>query len=224
MQRARIEQRDDRHRADIVDDRDGGQKQFERGGHAFPDQRQHTQCERNVGRRRDGPAARQPRIGRRDQQIDERRDDHARQRRHARQDAIVPGRQASIDAFPLDLQPDEQEEYRHQRIVDPMQHAERPDLGRQSGEINRAERRVGDDQRQCCRRHQDNATCGLGLKKAAKGRVCHGLTMPNLAQSGKKCLAQSWAIRAGRMVLASRQHQLDLTSANTSSPRLMSVL
>ena len=40
---------------------------------------------------------------------------------------------------------------------------------------------------------------------------------------GKKRAAICLAIRAGRSVLASRQHQLDLTSASTTSPRLIRV-
>ena len=126
-----IEQRDDRHRAHVVDDRHRGEEQLERRRRAIPEQRQHADGESDVGRGRYGPAIGQVRPRRRHQQIDDRGENHARRRRQHRQPAPVPGGQATVEKFPLDLQPDDQEEDRHQPIIDPQMDRHRPKLGRQ---------------------------------------------------------------------------------------------
>ena len=50
-------------------------------------------------------------------------------------------------AEPLELEPDEQEEHRHQTVIDPVFERQRPDIGVQHRCITRSERRVGDDER-----------------------------------------------------------------------------
>ena len=52
-----VEQGDDQHRADVVDDGDGDQQQLDRGGRMAAEDRQHADREGDVGRGRDRPAA-----------------------------------------------------------------------------------------------------------------------------------------------------------------------
>jgi hypothetical protein len=51
-----IEDRDERDGDDVVDDRDGQQKQLDPRGDPVAEQREHADGERDVGRGRDGPA------------------------------------------------------------------------------------------------------------------------------------------------------------------------
>src|SRR3546814_6713853 len=57
-------------------------------------------------------------------EIQQRRHDHATERGDARQNALRPARQLTFEHLTLDLKTDQQEEQRHQAIIDPMQDAE----------------------------------------------------------------------------------------------------
>ena len=83
-----------------------------------------------------------------DRDIDQRRNHHAAGGGDARQDAARPGRQLAVQHLALDLEADQQEEHRHQPVIDPVRDAERAEIGVQSGEIGVRQRRIGDDQRQ----------------------------------------------------------------------------
>ena len=110
--------RDDQHRANVVDHRDGHQQQLDRRRHARAEQRQQPQREGDVGRRRDRPAAAQPGLESDDQQIDQRRHRHPAGRGDDWQPAVAGARQPSLIPFALHLQPDQQEEDRHQPVGD----------------------------------------------------------------------------------------------------------
>ena len=114
-----IEKGDDRHRAQIIDDRNCRQQQFKRRRRARSQQAEHAQREGDVGRRRDRPAAGQPAFASRHQSIDQRGHRHARCGGDHRQGPPLPVGQAPADEFPLDLQPDQQEKQRHQPVIDP---------------------------------------------------------------------------------------------------------
>jgi hypothetical protein len=66
------------------------------------------------------PAAREAGGGARYAKEDERRDRHSAPRRDHRQSAIGPACKMAVDEFTFDLEPDEQEEQRHQAVVDPV--------------------------------------------------------------------------------------------------------
>ena len=74
--------------------------------------------------------------------------------RDAGQDAPRPGRELAVEDLALDLQPDQQEEHRHQGVVDPVvdglaqSNRSDPDLagGSQQRLVVRPEGRIGDDE------------------------------------------------------------------------------
>ena len=168
---------DDRHRAHVVNDRDGGQQQLERRRHARSEQRQHADREGDVGRGGDRPAGLQSRRIARDEQEDERRHRHPRDRGDERQPPPVGAGQPATDELPLDLQPDEQEEQRHQPVVDPQVDGHWPQSGRERRAdlcvqqrliAVRRRRPVGGDHRQRGRGDQHDPTRRLSVQKGAQ--------------------------------------------------------
>src|SRR3546814_20256448 len=85
-----IEERDDDDRAHVVDDRDGDEEQLERGRRAPAKQREDADREGDVGRRRDRPALRKPRLAARGQHIEPRRYRHPRRGGDHRPTSLVP--------------------------------------------------------------------------------------------------------------------------------------
>ncbi len=59
--------------------------------------------------------------------------------------------------FALDLEPDQQEEQRHQPVIDPMQDAEAGDFGMQQLGVVVGESRIGDNQAERGARHEHQA-------------------------------------------------------------------
>ena len=165
-----VESRDDEHRAKVVDDGEGGEEDLERDRDARPEQGEHTEREGDVGGGRDRPAAQCLWRGPVDGHVDQRRDDHAAERRDAGQDPVRPGPQAPVEDLALDLQADQQEEHRHQTVVDPVQDAEAADIGLERGEVRLGPAGVRDGEGQGGARHQDQATGCLTLQDVAKGR------------------------------------------------------
>ncbi len=102
--------------------------------------------------------------------IDQGRHRHAAERREAGQHPVGPGAQLPVQHLALDLQPDQQEEHRHQAVVDPVQHAHRPESGVERVRVGLGQGPVGDDQRQRRRRHQDQAARRLAREHRAEGR------------------------------------------------------
>jgi hypothetical protein len=93
---------------------------------------------------------------------------HAARRRHAGENAPWPRGELSVQELALDLQADQQEEHRHQDVVDPMQDAQAPDIGLEQAEVGRGKGRVCNHNRSCCCRHEDKAAARLALEKSAK--------------------------------------------------------
>ncbi len=102
--------------------------------------------------------------------IDQRRHHHAAGRRDPGQRPARPGGELPLEHLALDLEPNQQEEQRHERIVDPVGDAERADFEVQPGKISLGQRRVGDEQRQSGRRHQHDATSGFAAEKTPQHR------------------------------------------------------
>src|SRR3546814_5239599 len=84
---------------------------------------------------RNRPAAQRDRIAACESEIQQRRHDHATERGDARQNALRPARQLTFEHLTLDLKTDQQEEQRHQAIIDPMQDAEPTKMMMKSVEI-----------------------------------------------------------------------------------------
>jgi hypothetical protein len=107
-------------------------------------------------------------------QVDQRRRDHPAQRGQTRQHPPPPRRQLPVQELALDLQPDQQEERRHQQVVDPVQDVERPDIGLEQREIAVRQRAVGDDQRQRRRRDQHQPAARLAAQQRSDHRAERG--------------------------------------------------
>src|SRR3954452_2283211 len=75
-----------------------------------------------------------------------------------------------IQELALDLQADEQKEQGHERVIDPMQEAEPPDLGVEHAEVGRGDRRVRHRGGGAPPRNQDEAAARLALQEEPEGR------------------------------------------------------
>ncbi len=169
IEAVRVEDSDHQHRAEIVHDRQGQQEDLERQADSIAEQRQDAEGERDVGRHRDTPTpdARCPGV---ECDEDERGHDHATERRGDRKGGSPPALQLADDEFALDLETDEEEEDRHEQVVDPEQQrllerplAEpeaRPEL--EHLEVARRPRRVGPGERRDRGDDQNDAAGALG--------------------------------------------------------------
>ena len=112
-------------------------------------------------------------------EIDQGRHRHPGRRSDDRQ---APPRRAgklAIDQFALHLEPDEQEEHRHQPVIDPQMDRHRPQRRGehragfvvQQREIASREFGIGEDQRERRRRHQDDAARRLLPQEGAQRRT-----------------------------------------------------
>ena len=118
IQSAGVEQGDDEDRDDVVDDGERQQKDADVARNGFSEQRQHADGERDVGCRRYRPALVVPRSGS-EGQIDQRGNgDTAESRQHRQNGLIEPAERALMD-LTADFHADDEEEHRHQRVVDP---------------------------------------------------------------------------------------------------------
>jgi hypothetical protein len=86
-------------------------------------------------------------------------------------------------------------------------------------DIHRLRRSFGTSFEQTCHRNRR----GTVPTPYPEPSPLQGEQKTQFASFGKKCSITLFASRDGRSVSASRQHQLDFTSASTSSPRLMIV-
>ena len=106
-------------REDVVDDRDRQHEQLHARRDAVAEQREHADGERDVRRGRDRPA-RRLRCARGDRQEDERGEHHAAEGGEDGQRRGAPVAQLAADELAFDLQADDEEEDRHQAVVDPV--------------------------------------------------------------------------------------------------------
>lgn len=92
---------------------------------------------------------------------------------------LLPRDEASVDELALYLQTHEQEEHRHQGVVDPQMHGHRPQLVAQDGaglrveqmEIALGQRAVRNDHRQHSHDHENDPACRFTCQEVAKCRV-----------------------------------------------------
>src|SRR3546814_805424 len=89
--------------------------------HERSEQRENAQREGDVGGGRDGPAAQRGGIAAIEPPVDACRHCNAGHGAHQRQHQLVAARKLAAQGLALDLQRDEQEEQRHQAVVDPQQ-------------------------------------------------------------------------------------------------------
>ncbi|KQT58456.1 hypothetical protein ASG52_21595 [Methylobacterium sp. Leaf456] len=89
--------------------------------------------------------------------VDQGRRRHAAERGKPRQHPVGPGAQAPVEHLALDLQPDEQEEHRHQGVVDPVQDRQGAEIRLQGCEVGVRQRRVRHHERKRRGGHQDEA-------------------------------------------------------------------
>ena len=151
-----IEDRDDQDGAEIVDDGERRQEHLQGERHAAAERGQHAQRKGDVGGGRDRPAAQRRRIAPVEGDVEGGRHRHAADGAGDRQRHLRGLRQRALHDLALDLEPDQQEEERHQPVVDP-QHQRLAEIDELPGEaepgveqaLDRAgEWRIGQDQRQ----------------------------------------------------------------------------
>ena len=170
-----IGDRDDRDGAEIVGDRHARQEQLEARRRAAAEQREDSDRKGDIGRRRDRPAANEI-AGPRDRDIDDGRQRHADGGSDQRQTTARGIAQIAFQPLALDLQPDEQEEDRHQAVIHPEVQIGRPMDRKRSGRkmeevaIGIAPPAIGDDQRQRGRADQQQSPRRLAGEEVAQGR------------------------------------------------------
>jgi hypothetical protein len=114
----RVPDRDHDDRERVVDDREGEQQRPEPGRDAVGREREDAQREGDLGREDDPPpVARLLRAG--EEQEQERRHEHPADRRDRRERRRPRVAELSAHELALQLHPDQQEEDRHQPLVDP---------------------------------------------------------------------------------------------------------
>ena len=145
--------RDDGDGAEVVEDREGEQEHFQPDRHPAADQGQHAERECNVGRGGDRPAADRDGVTPVAKGIDPRGQQHAAQRGDGRQRDLRRVGQVAFQHLPLELEPHQQEEHRHQPVVDPEEQG--------LGDLQRADAHFDRDLEQ-------------GLVKGLRGRIGDG--------------------------------------------------
>ena len=103
-------------RADVVDHGDAQKKRPDGLWHPASQYRQHREREGDIGGHRNAPARLHGRAGI-DGQVDAGGEDHAAQGSGQWQCGRAAVRQLADRQLPLDLQPDEQEEQEHERVI-----------------------------------------------------------------------------------------------------------
>ena len=170
---SRVEERDDEHGHDVVDDRERQEEHAHRRWNATSQQRQHTHREGDVGGRGHRPS--RALHGRQVQRkVDERGHRDAAQRCRHRQRRGAHVAQRSLVHLAADLHPDHEKEDRHQDVVDDevqrLGHDERPHPDRHRGVphglIRGMPGRIGPGQGHRRRQQQHHAAHRLDVEKA----------------------------------------------------------
>jgi len=167
------EDADDQHRAEIIDDRQGGEEDLQTGRRAAAEQGEHAYGKGDVGGHRDRPAD-HGRRAMRQRHIDQGRHDHAPDSGGGRQRGLAHGAQLAEQHLALDLESDQQEEDGHQAVVDPVVQVVadgQPGNGHAEVEVpevveSRRPRRVGREQGQDHRGHQNQAAASRAGESA----------------------------------------------------------
>ncbi len=119
-----VEEGDDEDGDQIVDDRHRRQEYLERSGHARAEEGQHTEGKGDVCGGRDRPAAKAGSVSPVDGDIDEGGHDHACGCCQAGKQAVRPSGELPVQHLPFDFEAHDQEEQRHEAVVDPVEQAE----------------------------------------------------------------------------------------------------
>ena len=127
-----IKKRNDQHRDDVVNNRDGKQQHAQSVRHTPSEQGQHADREGDIGSGRHRPAAlrRETVI---EGQIDQRRCDYATQRRDERQAREAQARERAVMRLASDFETDDEEEQGHEAVVDPHAQWHGRGVGAQAG-------------------------------------------------------------------------------------------
>ena len=173
---ARVEDRDDQHGAEVVDDRERQEEDLERERDARAEERQDADREGDVGRHRHAPAGDRG-LAQVEPGVDRRRHHHAAERGHHRQGGALPAGELADQELALDLEADDEEEDRHQAVVDPVRErevearaAERdPRLDVLHVPVEPGPGRVGPSEGDERRGDQDDAGGALGREEALDG-------------------------------------------------------
>jgi hypothetical protein len=114
-----VGERDHQQRDHVVDDDDRQHEAAQAVGEARPDQGEHPEGEGGVGRHRDAPPLRRP-LARVEGQVDGDRHRHPAEGGEHRQGQATALAQLADVELAADLEPDDEEEERHQAVVDPL--------------------------------------------------------------------------------------------------------
>ena len=113
-----VEHRDDDDCDDVVGDGQGAQEHAHPVRHAIAEKRQDSQRERDIGRRRDAPAARRVEVAHVERGVDGHGHEHAAHRSDDGKNRLADVRQLAHRHLVFDLQAHKQEEHRHKHVVD----------------------------------------------------------------------------------------------------------
>ncbi len=174
---AAVEERDDNDGAEVVDDGKRRQENDEADRRTARRERHDAERESDVGRHRDAPAASRRRAEV-DGRVQERGHEHAAERGADRQHHRRFRAELAIEELALDFEADDEEEHRHEAVIDPVDkaHLEPPparadaELGMQQMLIRGPERRICDHKRKNGACQQDHAAPGLPGQKRLERR------------------------------------------------------
>ncbi len=176
VDRVRVEDRDDDDRADVVDDCEGQQEELERGRHTRTEQTHDADRHGDVGRHGDAPTP-CPVPTHVDGDVDERGNDHAADGSDGRQRGGARITQLALDQLPFDLQPDHEEEDRHEPLVHPLFEREVDRMAAERDrqmrvpqlEVGLLPRRVRPDEGGDRRDDEDDSARTLRMEEVAEG-------------------------------------------------------
>ena len=137
------------------------------------EQRQHAEGEGDVGRHRDAPAARSGSPGADDGEVDQRRQHRAADGRGDRQRGPADRRQLADEHLALDLEADDEEEDRHQPVVDPVEQRQRErDVADADGQVRRPQRSYVAAQGELL--HTSATMAAASEQRCRRRRCCRG--------------------------------------------------
>ncbi len=173
-----VEDGDDSYGPDVVGDRQREQEQPRPARDPGSEEGQHTNREGDVGRHGDTPAPDRRLTGIEiDPYVDESREDHAAEGGHDGEGSCLGVAQVTVDHLTLDLEPDDEEEDRHQAVVDHvldvLVEMNRPEVDDQRGledlEIGGRPAGVGPDHCDDRSGQKDQAGCRLDPGETDEG-------------------------------------------------------
>ncbi|MPL88576.1 hypothetical protein SDC9_34602 [bioreactor metagenome] len=172
LQMLGVEDRDHQDSAEVVENGEGEQEDLQPRRHPGAKECDDADGKGDVGRGRDRPGLGVRGVAPVEGEEDQRRGEHAAKRRHPGQHHIRGLLQPALDDLALQFEPDEQEEHRHQPVVDPQdQRFRQPVIAKQDGElriqhvgVERRQARVRGQEGEHRRQHQHDAACRLVLK------------------------------------------------------------